>query len=353
MRHRFLATFMLVCAAAGPAYAQLPGNIGKVVDTAKGLQISDAEEQQIGQKVSDSLRARFGVVQDKAVHKYVTLVGTVLAQASSRPNLPWTFIVLDTDGVNAFAAPGGYIHITRGAMALIQSESELAGVLAHEISHVTEKHAITSIRNSKIAGDLGKLSGSDKVNQITDYAYKIILEGNWDRGDELDSDKKGAVLANKAGYAPGLGAFLTKLDDRNKDQKERNGLFADHPATKERIDKLTKQVASDKLTATAMVAARYKSSVSFKLTPITAISIVDDSKSAPKSADTKSSGGGGFGLGGLNPLGKEKGSTQTIASGGSRGVGSDRAAKGGDNPALVIVTVTAAEVTDFRKGIAG
>ena len=88
------------------------------------------------------MRARYGVVQDAAVHRYVTLVGTLLAKTSTRPNLPFKFIVLDTDGVNAFAAPGGFIHITRGALALMASEAELAGVLAHEIIHVTEKHTI-------------------------------------------------------------------------------------------------------------------------------------------------------------------------------------------------------------------
>ncbi len=82
--------------------------------------------------------------------------------ASTRPALPWTFIVLDTDGVNAFAAPGGYVHITRGALALIQDEAELAGVLGHEIIHVTEKHTIKSMQKSKAVqmGASETLSGS-------------------------------------------------------------------------------------------------------------------------------------------------------------------------------------------------
>ena len=104
----------------------------------------------VGSIVSEKLRDRYGVVQDKAIHKYVTLVGATLAAESSRPKLPWTFIVLDTDGVNAFAAPGGYVHITRGALALIKNEAELADVLGHEITHVTEKHAITAIKNKKL-----------------------------------------------------------------------------------------------------------------------------------------------------------------------------------------------------------
>ena len=108
----------------------------------RDLTFSEAEEQQLGSEISTKIRDRYGVVQDRAVHKYVTLVGSVLASASSRPNLKWTFVVLDTDGVNAFAAPGGFVHITRGALALIQNEAELADVLAHEIGHVTEKHTL-------------------------------------------------------------------------------------------------------------------------------------------------------------------------------------------------------------------
>ena len=82
--------------------------------------MSDADERKIGDVVSLKLREEFGVYQDKEVTKYVTLVGTVLAQASARPDLNWEFIVLDTDGVNAFAAPGGIMHITRGALGLDQ-----------------------------------------------------------------------------------------------------------------------------------------------------------------------------------------------------------------------------------------
>src|SRR5712691_11809232 len=108
-----------VLAIGSPAYAQLGGLTKKVqaVQERKqqfdDLNVTEAEERQIGTDVSAKVRECFGVVQDPAVHKYVKLVGTVLAQQSERPKLPWTFVVLDTDGVNAFAAPGGYIHITR------------------------------------------------------------------------------------------------------------------------------------------------------------------------------------------------------------------------------------------------
>src|SRR5260221_14471885 len=141
-------------AMVSPAYAQLGGILNKAqkAQEAKNklddLNVSEEEERKIGEDVSAKIRQRFGVVQDPAIHKYVTLVGTTLAQQSERPNLAWTFIVLDTDGVNAFPSPGGFVHITRGALGLIKNESELAGVLGHEIGHVVRKHTINAIRKS-------------------------------------------------------------------------------------------------------------------------------------------------------------------------------------------------------------
>jgi len=136
-------------ARPAPGSGQL-GQILKRAQQFKDVEISDDEEQQLGQAVSERIRKRYGVVQDPAIHKYVTLLGSVLAQASTRPNLAWRFIVLDTDGVNALAAPGGYIHVTRGALSLMKSEAELAGVLGHEIIHVTEKHTIRAIQKGKL-----------------------------------------------------------------------------------------------------------------------------------------------------------------------------------------------------------
>jgi predicted Zn-dependent protease len=340
---------------AVPARAQIGSLLKKAQQVSKELKLSDADEAELGADVSAKLRQKYGVVQDQAIHKYVTLVGTVLAQASSRPNLHWTFIVLDTDGVNAFAAPGGYIHITRGALALMQNESELACVLGHEISHVTEKHAINAIRKSKMAQAAADLAHSEMLQQVADQTYSILLENKYDRNDEKDADKLGIELANKVGYAPtGLSAFLTRLADRNKGLKDPSGLFASHPQTVDRLDTMAKIIASEKLAATATVAGRYAASVHFTAVPVTQLAMATGGPATPPSPEPTSGGGGGkFGLSGLNPLSREKSSSQTISSAGSRGVNPDRDAKGGPNKAIVIVTVTPAEVEAFRKGIVG
>jgi predicted Zn-dependent protease len=142
---KYAAYSLAILMTATPAYAQL-GGIGKRLGQAKDahdkvadLNISEQDERKLGEEVSALVRKEFGVVQDAAVTKYVTLVGTMLTQASTRPALKWEFIVLDTDGVNAFAAPGGIVHITNGALGLIKSEGELAGVLGHEVAQVNTK----------------------------------------------------------------------------------------------------------------------------------------------------------------------------------------------------------------------
>jgi predicted Zn-dependent protease len=361
-------------ALGAPAHAQL-GGLGGALKKAQQIQetkqkfddmtFTDAEERQIGEDVSEKIRQRFGVAQDPAVHTYVTLVGTTLVKGSTRPNLDWTFIVLDTDGVNAFASPGGLVHITRGALGLIRNEAELAGVLAHEIAHVTEKHTISAIQKGKMvqAGTSATLSDrAPFLDEIANRAYEMVLENNFDRSDELESDRVGVGLAQKAGYAAGgLGEFLRLLAERNKAQAERNGLFASHPETTERVDRIRQLAASAK--STALVEARYRASVPYPEVPITSIAAVPDGSAglagaskddaSAKEQEAAAAKKKGFGLSALRPsVGQEQSSTQVSASGGARGVGPDRAAAGGSNPSLVRVSVTGAELDAFRRGIA-
>ena len=356
-------------ALATPSYAQF-GGIGGAINKAQkaketkdkidDLTFSEEEERKIGDDVSVKIRQRFGVVQDQAVHKYVTLVGTALAQQTERPNLAWTFIVLDTDGVNAFASPGGFVHITRGALGLINNESELAGVLGHEIGHVVRKHTINAIRKSA-AVKLGTDAAGSRnalIGAVANAAYSNILENAYDRGDELDADKYAVGLTPKLGYVPkSLGDFLQRLDDRNKDQPARNGLFASHPETKERITKIGQLAAAAK--TTAIVESRYHTNISYKPTDMTSIATVADgaagltgSTAPSKEAEKKDEPKKGVPLANLKTsVAPEKQSAQVSASGGARGVGADRAAKGGGNPNPVKVSVSAAEVDAFKKAI--
>ncbi len=209
-------------------------------------------------------------MQDAAVHKYVALVGTVIAQASSRPNLPYRFIVLDTDGVNAFAAPGGFIHITRGALGLIRSEAELAGVLGHELVHVTEKHTMKAIQKGKLVqagANETSLSNNALFSRFVDKATELVLAG-FGRDEELESDKVGIRLANQVGYEPtALGHFLTRLTERNKSASEKQGLFASHPEMQDRLAPIKQQIAAEKMVSTATLEGRYRKVITFETKP--------------------------------------------------------------------------------------
>ena len=366
-----------------PAAAQFGGVTGALNTAAKvkkiaDVKITDAEEQQIGQQVSDKIVETFGVYQVPEVTKYVTLVGAVLAQQSPRPGLNWQFVVLDTEGVNAFAAPGGLIHITKGLLGLMKNEAELAGVLAHEITHVTEKHTVKTIQNTNavsVASDEVSASGGITQSLVTKFAeaaYKNILNNEFSRGDEDEADAKGVQLANKVGYAPnGLSSALTKLVDRNKDVKEKNGLFASHPAMKDRLAAIDKTIREKKLTASATVQARYAKNITFDAKPATELATVaegsrglagggDEKKSAdakPTEADKKEEKkeepkkSGGM-LSRLRPGGGSQAQqSQTVSSAGARGVNPDRDAVGGPNKKRVPVKIGPSDIAEFQKGI--
>src|SRR5829696_1456612 len=103
--------------------------------------MSEAEELAIGQQADAEIRREMGVYDNQEVQRYVSDMGVGLAVESHRPNLPWTFTVVDSPAINAFAVPGGYVYITRGILPYLEDEAELAGVLGHEIGHVTARHA--------------------------------------------------------------------------------------------------------------------------------------------------------------------------------------------------------------------
>jgi predicted Zn-dependent protease len=200
-------------------------------------------------------------------------------------------------------------------------------------------------------------------------AYEKILNNEFSREDETEADTVGVRLASRLGYAPdGLADVLRKLDSRNSGRDERNGLFASHPATKERIDRLDRQVRDEKLAGSATVEARYAKYVHFEAKPLGEIAVgadgaaglaggsgakdskeTQDAKNAKDSTEPKKKGSllSKF----STSSSSEKQSTQTIASAGARGIGPDRDAKGGPNKNVVAVTVTAAEIAAFKKGI--
>jgi predicted Zn-dependent protease len=368
---------LFVVSSAAPASAQIGrivGGANKALDAKNkfdDLNFTEKEERQIGEQVSAMLRSKYGVYQDKEVTKYVALVGTSLAQASARPSLDWNFIVLDTDGVNAFAVPGGIVHVTRGLLGLLKSESELAGVIGHELTHITEKHAIAFLRQSKgisMTTDLAGGGGTRDyfIAKASEKLGHFFLDNEFKRQDEDQSDETGIRLANKVGYSPaGLVGALKKIQARNSDRAEKNGMFASHSIIKDRISNAEKLIAKEKLTASGTGETRYAKTIKFDAKGVGDMAMgvdgssglaagdkkKEDDKKAEEKKDEKK-GGIGSGLGKITGGNKQANSSQQVASAGARGGVPDRDAKGGSNSSIVAVKVTAAELETFKKGIA-
>jgi beta-barrel assembly-enhancing protease len=207
MKRPILSAALLAVVLATPGCAQRGGILGRVAAAAGGaiansFPIGVQKEVEIGRGVAATVIGRWGLVQDDSLSRYVNMVGQVVAQQSPRASeLTYRFAVLNTDEVNAFAAPGGYVFVTRGALDVMQSESELAAVLGHEIAHVDLKHVLRRVQRASMlegARDEANLTGP-VLDAIFSAGASTLFTG-LERGDELASDSLGMLYANAAGY---------------------------------------------------------------------------------------------------------------------------------------------------------
>lgn len=221
------------------------GDLGKTLKGASGIGVQ--EELTIGNSVAIQIISRYGgLVRDEEITRRVNLIGKSLACYSYRPELTYRFGVLNSPGVNAFSAPGGYIFITRGLYDMVQNDDQLAGVLAHEITHVTRKHALKIIERSEffsgiagLASDAGSAAGKPdltRYSQGVDQITKTLFEKGFDPQTEYDADQGAFNLAGTVGYAPdGLEQCLRTLQSR---ETLNAAIFPTHPPLKKRISKL-------------------------------------------------------------------------------------------------------------------
>ncbi len=212
--------------------------------------MSEAEEIAIGQRGDAEIRREMGVYNDDELQRYVSGIGERLAAVSHRPSLPWTFAVVDVPAVNAFALPGGYIYVTRGLLAHLGDESELAGVLGHEIGHVTARHAAQQYTRNA-GGSIGVLLASIFVPGVAPFSDLAsaglgTLFLKYGRDDELESDRLGVDYAAKAGWDPeSVPRFLTTLS--RLDEMSERGIpnwLSTHPDPGSRVEKAAPLAAS-------------------------------------------------------------------------------------------------------------
>ena len=205
---RFLFTLLVIVSAACAT--------NPVTGKRQMSLLSEADEIAIGQQQDAEIRREMGVYNDEALQRYVNDVGQQLARLSHRPNLPWSFTVVDNPAINAFALPGGYIYLTRGILAYLDDEAELAGVLGHEIGHVTARHAAQAYtRQAQASVGLAILSifvPSTAPFADLGSAGLSVLFLRHGREAELEADRLGVEYGSGAGYDPaGVPRFLATL----------------------------------------------------------------------------------------------------------------------------------------------
>ncbi len=224
------------------------------------LPIGYEEESSIGQAIALQVVARYGgVVEDPALTRYVNLVGRAVANTCDRPDIPYRFAILKHDSINAFAAPAGYIFVTRGLLKQVRNEAELAAVLGHEIAHVTEKHILQVIQRSKQIAGVTE-AGLAYANQnpaafknLIDGAVKKLLEEGLDQSKEIEADQLGNVFAARVGYDPlAYVTLLARLRDLKGDDR---AFFKTHPNFSSRIQAVQKTIQAEGLKANGVLVA--------------------------------------------------------------------------------------------------
>ena len=205
--------------------------------------MSEAQEVQLGQDMDPQVKQEMGVYNHPELQRYVSDLGMRLARASERPNLPWSFTVVDEPAVNAFALPGGKIYITRGILAFLHDEPQLAGVLGHEIGHVTARHSAQQYTKATSAG-VGLTLLSIFVPEArpfqgaaeTALGVMFLKHG---RDDELQADRLGVQYTAKSGWDPagvaGMLRTLARLDDATGSRRGVPNWLATHPAPADRV----------------------------------------------------------------------------------------------------------------------
>lgn len=202
--------------------------------------ISDRQEVEIGRQINQQLvSSEVKLYRNREVNRYVNEIGQRLAATSDRPNLPFTFQVVDDDAVNAFATAGGFVYVNTGLLQRADNEAELASVIAHEIGHITGKHLVEQMRRTAIAQGVSQAAGLDR-NAAVQIGVELALRRPRSRQAELEADRSGLRNLGRAGYAQSaMVSFMKKLLGSGGAPPE---FLSTHPATSERIAALQRVI---------------------------------------------------------------------------------------------------------------
>lgn len=280
MQKKLWVTIFLVLAVSA-AQAQFGDIFKKGIEKAKRAKDtfqpwSPEQEDAVGQASAAKLIHVFGLYDENPeIVRYVNLVGNTVARSGARKDIQYHFGILNTDILSAFALPGGYIFVTRGALANMQNEAQLAGVLSHEVAHVDGRHLEKEIRDKKatkwaVEEGTAKVPSIEELRSTANQLITNALTSSYPRDKEDEADKKGLEFATNAGYDPaGLRDFLKVLAAAAQDptNNRRLGLWnnATHPPFEERVARLEKLMSGK--SGGQELADRYKQEVDFTKKP--------------------------------------------------------------------------------------
>ena len=220
-----------------------------------------AEEVRFGREIAARMIGRYTLYDNNRLTKYVNLVGQTLVQNSNRPELEYHFAVLNTSEINAYAAPGGYVFVTRGAIEKMQDEAELAAVLAHEMTHINEKHVVRELNikgseGSAASGFARLIGGGTESARVAFYhavdtALDMLFKTGYKREDEIQADKGAVLLTALTGYDP---SALVRYFERISAAKGKGTEVLDktHPSYDDRIAWLKECIAKEGIDATGL-----------------------------------------------------------------------------------------------------
>jgi len=210
-------------------------------------------EVAFGREIAARILGRYKMLNDPDMIRYVNLVGLSLVRNTNRPELEYHFAILDTRDVNAYAAPGGYVFVTAGALRAMKDESELAGVLAHEIGHITEMHVVRELKirgtDDSITTGLAQLVGGSSetaraaFSQAIDKGLEMIFKDGYKREDEMQADRDAVTLCALSGYdASGLARYLDRIGTSKEKVPDPDGT---HPTMDTRLGQIREVIAAN------------------------------------------------------------------------------------------------------------
>lgn len=205
--------------------------------------ISQEQEIEMGHKTAISLEAKYGLSQDKQLQERVNNIGQKLAAVSGRNDLQYTFKVLNSNEVNALACPGGFVYVFKGLIDYMPTDTELAGVLGHEVGHVAKKHTVNAIEKQMWTSLILLAATRGQGLGLVQAAQQALFAG-YSRTDERGADKEGVKNTINAGFNPySMLITVRKLDDLSKQGGvSKYGLFSSHPEPEERVKRVMKQL---------------------------------------------------------------------------------------------------------------